>query len=103
MRNLRLAHLALVALLLALPACDQSRKIVGKWKVVGGSSEVVWEFFENGRLSAAGTPGKYSFGDGQRIKIQTPTATFVHHFEITGERMIWKALDGTRTELVRVK
>jgi len=101
MRNVRLAHLALVALLFALPSCDQSRKIVGKWKVVGGSTEVVWEFFENGRLSAAGTPGKYSFGDGQRIKIQTPTATFVNHFEIDGDRMIWKGLDGTRTELER--
>jgi hypothetical protein len=103
MRNLRLTHLALVALLFALPSCDQSHKIAGKWKVVGGSSEMVWEFFDNGRLSAAGTPGKYSFGDGQRIKIQTPAATFVHHFEIDGNRMIWKGLDGTRTELVRVK
>ncbi len=34
MRNLRLCHVALVALLFALPGCDKSRsQIIGKWKV----------------------------------------------------------------------
>ncbi len=104
MRNLKLYHLALVALLFALSGCDKSRsQIIGKWKVVGGSSDVVWEFFENGSVSAGGRPGKYSFGDGRRIKIQTPTATFVHQIEFIGDHMIWKAVDGTRTELTRVK
>ena len=96
--------MALVALLLALPGCNRSRsQIIGKWQVIGGSSEVVWEFFENGSLSAGGMPGKYSFGDNDRIKIQTPTATFVHQIEFAGDHMIWKGLDGTRTELMRVK
>ncbi len=56
-----------------------------------------------GASRPAGTPGKYTFGDGHRIKIQTPTATFVHQIEFVGDRMIWKAVDGTRTELTRVK
>jgi hypothetical protein len=104
MRNLTLCRIAFITLLFALPGCDQSRKqIVGKWKVLRGSSDVVWEFFENGSVSTGGTPGKYTFGDGRRIKIQTPTATFVHQIEFVGDRMIWKALDGTRTELTRVK
>ena len=96
--------MVLVALLFALPGCDKSRsQIIGKWKVVGGSSDVVWEFFANGSVSTGGTAGKYTFGDGRRIKIQTPTATFVHQIEFVGDRMIWKELDGTRTELTRVK
>jgi len=103
MRNLRLC-LAAVALVFSLPGCDNSRsQIIGKWKVVGDSSDVVWEFFDNGAVSAGGRPGKYTFGDGRRIKIQTPAATFVHQIEFVGDRMIWKELNGTKTELTRVK
>ena len=104
MLKLSLGRLALVALLLTCAGCDKSRsRVVGKWKVVGGSSDVVWEFADNGSVSVGGISGKYTFGDRRRIKIQMPTATFVHQIEFADDRMIWKELSGTRTELTRAK
>jgi hypothetical protein len=94
-----------VVALCALSGCDHSRQqIVGKRKASSGGSEVVWEFHENGTLSAGGTPGKYTLGDSRRLKIQTPSATFVHQLEFSGDdKMIWTETNGTRTELTRVK
>jgi len=95
--------LALAAVLFALQACDTSRKqIVGKWKAEG-SNEVVWEFFGNGSLSTGGSPGRYSFGDGQRVKIQTQSATFVYQLEFQDDRMIWKDPNESKMEFRRMK
>ena len=96
--------LLLVVVLLAVGACDSSRKqIVGKWKAGDPSGEVIWEFFSNGSLTTGGTQGRYSFGDGKRIKIQTPSATFVNQLEFQADRMIWTDQRGTRMEFTRVK
>jgi hypothetical protein len=94
----------LAALLCATSACDGSGKqIVGKWKTTGGASEAVWEFHENGALSVDGSPGRYSFGDNRRIKVQTKTATFVHQMELEGDRMTWTDPNGGKLEFRRVK
>ena len=88
----------------AFSGCDTSRnEIVGKWKATSGSGDVVWEFFDNGTLDTAGSPGRYSFGDGKRIKVQTRTATFVYQFEVKGDRMTWIEPSGSRMEFTRVK
>ncbi len=91
--------------LFALAGCDRTRKqLVGKWKAEsGGSGESAWEFFDNGTLSAGGSPGRYTFGDNNRLKIQTTTATFVYQFEFSGDRMTWKDPNGSRMELTRIK
>ncbi len=47
--------------------------------------------------------GKYSLGDQNRLKIQTPFATFVYQVEVTGDRMTWKNTNGAQTALTRVK
>lgn len=95
---------AVLALLLVLVSCDHSQsRIVGKWKVVGESNEVVWDFSKNGTVNIGGAPGHYTLGGDQRIKIQTASATFVHQLEFAGDRMIWKDPDGKTTELTRVK
>jgi hypothetical protein len=104
MRTLRFWQVAVLAILFAFASCDQSRRqIVGKWKVVGGSSDVVWDFAANGAVTTPGAPGRYSFGDNNRLKIETGSATFVHQMEFVGDHMIWKDLNGTKTELERVK
>lgn len=103
MRNLWLC-VALVALLFVVPSCDKSRsRIIGQWKVAGDSSDVLWEFAGNGRVLVAGIPGRYTFGDGRRIKIETPTATFVHQVEFGDDRMSWTDPRGVKMELTRVK
>ena len=100
----RLFLLLLLATWCAVAGCDRGKQqIVGKWKSEGGSEAVVWEFFENGSLSAGNQPGRYTLGDRGRIKIQTQTATFVNQLELDGDRMIWKAPDGSKQEFTRVK
>jgi hypothetical protein len=96
---------AVLLLLLVCAGCDTRQKnIVGKWKVDGAPSEMVWEFMSNGGVKSGDRPGKYSFGDGNRLKIQTPTATFVYGVEFPApDRMIWREPNGTQTELRKVE
>lgn len=105
MQNLKLSTLlCLLAATVLLAGCDSPKKeIVGKWKSESGSAGVVWEFLANGTLSAGGAPGRYSFGDGNRLKVQTQTATFVNGLELHGDHMTWTARDGTKQEWTRVK
>ncbi len=94
----------LIALLLLLPGCGSSHKeILGKWKVDGDGSGVVWEFNQNGKARMGETEARYTFGDGNRLKLQTPSATFVHQMELHGDRMVWTDRNGARTELTRLK
>ncbi len=91
-------------LLCILTGCGGPTKpIVGKWKTTVDASESTWEFSGNGALTQDGAPGRYSFGDSERIKIQTQTATFAYRIEIKGDAMIWIATNGARTEFTRVK
>ncbi len=101
----RLFRMALVALALVLHSCDSPRKqIVGKWRVEGGPAVAVWEFQPNGAvITGSGAPGRYSFGDGKRLKIETRAATFVYQTEIRGDRMIWRDPTGGVTDLRRAE
>lgn len=103
--RLILTALAVLVLSLALQSCDSSQKqIVGKWRVDGGAADVVWEFRENGNvITSSGTPGRYSFGDNNRLKIQTGAATFVHQIELSGDQMTWRDMSGGVTQLSRIK
>ena len=104
LRKLPLRPVVVLVLCLLLAGCDNPRrKIVGKWKASSDQNEMIWEFSENGTVSLGGQPARYSFGDGKRIKIQTPTATYVRQYEFVGDRMIWKEANGTTTELTKVK
>lgn len=90
-------------LLLGVAGCDTSHdQIVGKWKVDGDASAMVWEFAKNGGVKAGTSAGKYTFGDRNRLKIQTQFATFVYEVEFAGDRMIWKEPNGSRSELRRM-
>ncbi|MFN2509676.1 MAG: hypothetical protein ABR589_13010 [Chthoniobacterales bacterium] len=96
--------LLLTALLVGLNACDQSQtRIIGKWQVKGGASAIVWEFAENGVAKAGNSPGRYSFGDRNRLKIQTQFATFVYEVKFSDSTMVWKDPNGARTQLTRVR
>ena len=102
MHDRLLVRLALLAAIFALAGCgDLHQQIAGKWKT--GSGEVVWEFFANGVVTTDGAPGRYSFGDNNRIKIQTGAATFVYQLELQGDRMILKDAKGSAFELNRIK
>lgn len=87
--------------LLLLTSCGGPRdQIVGKWQAQGEAG-VVWEFSKNGVVRTGNTSGRYSFGDRGRIKIQTPSATFVYELAIKDDTMTWKDPSGARIELKR--
>ncbi len=99
-----LPRIAAVAIFFALAACGGTKaEIIGQWKVTSDTSGLVWEFGENGVVTSGEMRGKYSLGDRNRLKIQTPFATFVYQVEVTGDRMTWKNMNGGQTELARVK
>ena len=81
------------------PASD----IVGKWRTSSGPDAVVWEFAANGLVTIGSTRGKYSFGDSQRIKIQTPFEKSVYEVTIIRDHMTFRESSGSRLEFDRIK
>ena len=91
-------------LLLLLAACGgASREIIGKWRTSSDSNAVVWEFASNGLVTIGSTRGKYSFGDSQRIKIQTPFEKSVYEVTIAHDHMTFREASGSRIEFDRIK
>ena len=91
-------------LLSGLAACGgPSREIVGKWRTSSDPNAVVWEFASNGLVTIGSTRGKYSFGDSQRIKIQTPFEKSVYEVTISHDHMTFRESTGSRIEFDRIK
>jgi hypothetical protein len=90
-------------LLFALAACDSAAsRVVGKWQTEGSATPVIWEFSNNGTATTASGPGKYSFGDSKRMKVQTQFATFIYSVEMDGDKMKLTDASGSVTQLKRV-
>src|ERR1041385_3533992 len=103
-RSSDLVVIGLAVLLCAIAGCGgPSRDIVGKWRTSGDANALVWEFSENGSILIGNTRGRYSFGDNNRIKIETPFATSVYQMEFWGDRMILRNVNGSRLEFTRIK
>ena len=100
MRRMGISVLAIVLSVLA--GCGHPG-VVGKWRMSGGSAETTWEFSPNGSVLAGNTRGRYSFGDQNRIKIQTPFATTVYQMEISGDRMTLRVPDGFTLEFTKIR
>src|SRR5438445_5627072 len=81
----RLRIIAIV-LAFAIAGCGSST-IVGKWRLMGGSNAILWEFSANGAVLTGDVRGRYKSGDEDRIKIETRFATTVYQMTISGERM----------------
>ena len=100
----RLTIIALAVLLSATAGCGgPSRDIVGKWRTSGDANTLVWEFSENRSLLIGNTRGRYSFGDNNRIKIETPFATSVYQMEFSGDRMVLREVNGSKLEFTRIR
>lgn len=100
----RLVTIASALLLFSLAGCGSSHHdIVGKWRAAGDSSAMVWEFSKDGSVLIGSTRGKYSFGDRDRIKIQTPFGTSIYQIESSEERMILVDPSGSKLEFTKVK
>ena len=100
----RLVIIASALLLCAIAGCGSSHNdIVGKWHAAGDASAMVWEFSNDGSVLMGSTRGRYSFGDRDRVKIQTPFGTSVYQMEFSEDRMILKDPNGSKLEFTRSK
>jgi hypothetical protein len=89
-----------IALVFAIAGCGNST-IVGKWRMMGGSNAILWEFSPNGVVLVGDVRGRYKLGHENRVKIQTPFATAVYQMKISGDRMILQELGGSKLEFTR--
>ncbi len=97
------AIIALALFLCTVTGCDTSHKIiVGKWRSADANA-MVWEFSQDGSVLMGSTRGKYSFGDGKRIKIQTPFGTSVYQMEISENRMTLTDPSGSKLDFAKLK
>lgn len=103
-RRSALGIIALAFLMWAMTGCGGPPAIVGKWRPVGqATSTTVWEFARDRSFLMGQVRGKYSFGDRDRVKIQTPFATSIYQMEFSGDRMTLKDARGSKLEFTRVE
>jgi hypothetical protein len=96
-----LAFVLLVAV--TLVGCENSQNnIIGKWRS-GDSSAMVWEFAKDGSVLMGSTKGRYSFGDRNRVKIETPFGTSIYQLELADNRMLLTDPTGSKLEFTRMK
>lgn len=100
-----LLQLLMATLLFVAAGCDKAKaRMVGKWKIGDEPNVTIWEFEPSGAAVSGNIRGRFVMGDQNRVRIQTPTATFVYQVEFPSEDlMIWNDPNGTRMELTRVK
>jgi hypothetical protein len=99
--RLGLQIIAALALVCAIGGCGNS-SITGKWRMIGGSEAILWEFSANGAVLVGDVRGRYKFGDQDRIKIETPFATTVYQLKISGDRMTLQEPGGSKLEFTRI-
>jgi hypothetical protein len=64
---------------------------------------MVWEFSNDGAVLMGSTRGRYSFGDRDRIKIETRFGTSVYQMEFLADGMTLKDPSGSKLEFTRSK
>ena len=98
-----IAACLLVSFCLITGCRGNARHIVGTWRVGGDPNAIVWEFSSDGSVLIGTTRGRYSFGDNNRIKIETSIATSVYQMELVGDKITLKERNGSKLVLTRVK
>jgi hypothetical protein len=103
--NLSSRKLAALGLSLCLiTGCGgNARDIVGAWRTSPDPNAMIWEFSNDGSVLMGPNRGRYTFGDNNRIKIETSTATSVYQIELVGDKMTLKEPSGSKLVLTRVK
>ena len=64
---------------------------------------MIWEFSDDGSLLLGTNRGRYSFGDNNRIKIETSIATSVYQMQLAGDKMTLTDPRGSKLVLTKVK
>ena len=96
--------MAVIGILSAMIGCDRSRQnIVGKWRAGGESNTMVWEFANDGSVQMGTIRGSYSFGDRDRVKIETSAGISLYQIELAGDHMILKDPSGSKLEFTKLR
>ncbi|SRR6266496_55666 len=98
-----IAACVLVSFCLISGCGGNARDIVGAWRTSTDPNAMVWEFSSDGSVLMGTNRGRYSFGDNNRIKIETSIATSVYQMELVGDKMTLKEPNGSKLVLTRVK
>lgn len=93
----------LSAIMLVVAGCDNSPGLSGKWRPAANPAGVIWEFSNDGSIVVGSTRGRYSLGDGGRLKIETPFATSVYRLELSRNRMVLTDPGGSRLEFTKTE
>ena len=80
-----------------------ARNIIGVWRTSTDPNAMVWEFSSDGSVLVGTNRGRYSFGDNNRIKIETSIATSVYQMELVGDKMTLRDPNGSKLVLTKVK
>jgi hypothetical protein len=91
------------AVLLLVGCQDRHGGIVGQWRAAGDANALVWDFSKDGSVLMGRIRGRYSLGNQQRLKIETPFATSVYQMELSAERMILREPNGSKLEFTRLR
>ena len=102
LRQRLLTLIAFAAVILLLAACGNS-SIVGKWRMSGIENQTIWEFSSNGSVQVGDIPGRYKFGDQDRIKIETPFSTAVYQVKLSSDQLVLQEPGGSKLEFTRVR
>ena len=93
-----------ILLVLFIAACGgPSHQIVGTWRAGDEANAMIWEFSGDGSLLLGTNRGRYSFGDNNRIKIETSIATSVYQMQLAGDKMTLTDPRGSKLVLTKVK
>jgi hypothetical protein len=99
-----IAACVLVSFCLLITGCGgNARNIVGTWRTSTDPNAMVWEFSSDGSVLMGTSRGRYTFGDNNRIKIETSIATSVYQMELVGDKMTLKEPNGSKLVLTRAK
>ena len=98
-----IAASVLVSFCLITGCGGNARNIVGTWRTSTDPNAMIWKFSSDGSVLMGANRGRYSFGDNNRIKIETSIATSVYQIELVGDRMTLKEPSGSKLVLTRVK
>ena len=64
---------------------------------------MVWEFAKDGSVLMGTSKGRYSLGDRNRVKIETPFGISIYQLELADNRMLLTDPTGSKLKLTRMK
>jgi len=102
LRQRLLTLVAFAAVIFLLATCGKS-SIVGKWRMSGIENQTIWEFSSNGSVQVGDIPGRYKFGDQDRIKIETPFSTAVNLVKLSSDQLVLQEPGGSKLEFTRIQ